>query len=87
MKDTVYRRHYTSLRGVDFSPSPEISKSHLADIENMWRDPVAENGSLESYPGYRVFASLPSPIFGIYHQRVGEKKLSRRAREKLSLPL
>jgi len=73
MKDTVYRRHFTSLRGVDFSPSPDISKSHLADIENMWRDPVAENGSLESYPGYRVFAALPSPIFAIYHQRVGEK--------------
>ena len=73
MNNTVYRRHFTALRGVDFSPSADISKSHLADMENMWRDPVAENGSLESYPGYRVFATLPSPVFGIYHQRVGEK--------------
>ena len=70
---TVYHRHYTSLRGVDFSPSPDISKSHFADIENMWRDPVSETGALESYPGYRVFASLPAPIYGIYHHRTGEK--------------
>lgn len=71
--ETVYHRHYTSLRGVDFSPSPDISKSHFADIENMWRDPISENGSLETYPGYRVFASLPSPIYGIYHQRAQGK--------------
>ncbi len=71
--ETVYHRRFTSLRGVDFSPSPDISKSHFADMENMWRDPVAENGALESYPGYRVFASFPSPIFGVYHQRANKK--------------
>lgn len=71
--ETVYHRSYTSLRGVDFSPSPDISKSHFADIENMWRDPVSENGALESYPGYRVFASFPAPVFDIYHQRAGKK--------------
>lgn len=70
----AYHRHFTDLRGVDFSPSPSISKHHFADIENMWRDPKSEGGAaLESYPGFRTFASLPAPIYGIFHHRAGGK--------------
>ncbi len=74
-ENRIYNRHYGNLRGVDLSAAPsEISRSRFADIENMWRDPIAFDSNLtESFPGYRLFAKLPSPIYGIYAQRAFEK--------------
>ena len=69
----IYHRHFTDLRGVDFSSPANASKNHFCDVENMWRDPKAECGALESYPGFRILTHLPSPIYGIYEHRVGEK--------------
>ncbi len=71
----VYNRYYGGMRGVSFSSSAaEVSESRFADLENMWRDPVAFDSSLtETFPGYRLFARLPSPIYGIYSQRAKGK--------------
>ncbi len=71
----VYNRYYGGMRGVELSASAaEVSADRFADLENMWRDPVCFDSSLtETFPGYRLFASLPSPIYGIYCQRAEGK--------------
>ncbi len=74
-KNHIYNRHFHDLRGLDLSTaSSEISRYRFADMENMWRDPVAFDSALtETFPGYRLFAKLPSPIHGIYGQRAQGK--------------
>ena len=71
--DYTYHRHFSALRGVDFSSDPsEVSHSHFTLLENMWCDPVTLDGvATEVFPGYRTFARFNLPIYGIYRHRVG----------------
>lgn len=70
--DYTYHRHFSALRGVDFSSDPsEVSHSHFTHLENMWCDPVTLDGvATEVFPGYRTFARFALPIYGIYRHRV-----------------
>ncbi len=70
--DYTYHRHFSALRGVDFSSDPsEVSHSHFTLLENMWCDPVTLDGvATEVFPGYRTFARFNTPIYGIYRHRV-----------------
>lgn len=74
-EDVSYRTTYAGLRGVELCSDPsEISHAHFTALENMWCDPMAgENALTETFPGYRVFSRLSSPILGIYSHTVGDK--------------
>lgn len=69
----TYHRYFTSLRGIDLASDPsEVSLSHFAHLENMWRDPMTPDGvATETSPGTRVFARFGAPIYGIYRHRAG----------------
>lgn len=71
----IYHKRFEGMRGLDLSAAQnEISRFHFADLENMWRDPARQDSDLtESFPGYRLFAKFPSPIYGIYTQNVSGK--------------
>ena len=76
MTNAVRHRYYSDIRGIDLSSAPaEVSRGHFCDLRNMWHDPVCADSLLtESFPGYRVFARFPSPIYGIYTQRLREHR-------------
>lgn len=85
-QSAAYRRHFSSLRGVDFSSDPsEVSRSHFTLLENMWCDPMTLDGvATETFPGYRTFARFGAPIHSIFRHRVaGEDYLVVHAGERL----
>ena len=85
-KGATYRRHFKSLRGVDFSSDPsEVSRSHFTLLENMWCDPMTLDGvATETFPGYRTFARFGAPIHAIFRHRVaGEDYLVVHAKDQL----
>lgn len=72
----LYHRYFSSLRGVDVSSDPsEVSLSRFADMANMWRDPLAPEGTVtETFPGYRGIGAWDGPCFGLYRHRVSEEE-------------
>ncbi len=69
----IYHRYFSSLRGVDVTSDPaEVSLSRFADMANMWRDPLAPEGTVtETFPGYRGIGAWEGECLGLYRHRVG----------------
>lgn len=71
----IYHRYFSSLRGVDVTSDPaEVSLSRFADMVNMWRDPLAPDGTVtETFPGYRGIGAWEGECLGLYRHRVGKE--------------
>lgn len=74
--NSVYHRYFSSLRGVDVSSDPsEVSLSRFADMVNMWRDPLAPDGTVtETFPGYRGLGVWEGECFGLYRHCAGKEE-------------
>ncbi|MBQ8908173.1 MAG: leucine-rich repeat domain-containing protein [Clostridia bacterium] len=70
---SIYTRSFSRFRGVDFSvDDTSLSLDRFANLKNMWKDWQSDDGpAVEAFPGYRLFASFGSKIYGIYTQRAG----------------
>ncbi len=61
---SIVTRVYSGFRGVDFR-GDEISLSRSPDALNVWKD-YKETDSIRTRPGLKLFAELPSPIYGLF---------------------